>query len=83
MRIYDGDAREGEEMSLDKLTKRQREVCERVYDGMTLIDIGLILGISPKTVSAHKEKAFKKLGVHNNTQFVKKVMEEHDQLGSK
>ena len=60
-------------MSLDQLTKRQREVCQGVYNGNTLIEIGLALGISPKTVSAHKEKAFKKLGAFNNVQFTKLV----------
>lgn len=83
MRIHDGDARKGEEMSLDKLTKRQKEVCQGVYDGKSMIQIGLDLGISPKTVSTHKEKAFKKLGVFNNIGFIKCVIEAGDQLGDK
>ena len=60
-------------MSIDRLTKRQNEVCQGVYDGKNMIQIGLDLGISPKTASTHKEKAFKKLGVHNNVDFVKRV----------
>jgi len=72
-------------MSLDKLTKRQKEVCQGVYDGHSLIQIGEALSISPKTVSSHKEKAFKKLGVHNNVEFVKLVKDTYprgEQTGS-
>ena len=45
------------------LTARERAVLDLVADGLTNVAIGRRLGISPKTVNAHLEHAYAKLGV--------------------
>jgi DNA-binding CsgD family transcriptional regulator len=45
------------------LTVRERAVLDLVADGLTNAAIGRRLGISPKTVNAHLEHAYAKLGV--------------------
>nr|WP_246325049.1 HD domain-containing phosphohydrolase [Petropleomorpha daqingensis] len=45
------------------LTARERAVLDLVADGLTNVAIGRRLAISPKTVNAHLEHAYAKLGV--------------------
>jgi DNA-binding CsgD family transcriptional regulator len=45
------------------LTVRERAVLDLVADGLTNVAIGRRLGISPKTVNAHLEHVYAKLGV--------------------
>jgi len=45
------------------LTEREREVLKRVVEGKTNHEIGLVLGISEKTVEKHLEGVYAKLGV--------------------
>lgn len=49
------------------LTRREVEVLAWVTNGKTNIEIGLILGRSPKTVQKHLEHIFEKLGVATRT----------------
>jgi len=53
------------------LTGRERSVIYLLSKGMTAKHISLILGIDVKTVSNHKRKAMKKIGVSNNIQLCK------------
>lgn len=65
----------GEELSLDsslgRLSKRELQVLECVAQGMTSIQIGEALEISPKTVARHRERIMGKLEMHSTTELVR------------
>lgn len=62
---------ESEEKDLDVLSKRERQVLEAVALGLTSPQIGDRLGISPKTVSRHRERIMNKLNLHSAAELVK------------
>ena len=49
------------------LTRRETEVLRWVTEGKTNADIGMILGVRPRTVAKHLERVFDKLGVETRT----------------
>ncbi|WP_129544239.1 helix-turn-helix transcriptional regulator [Serratia sp. 1D1416] len=51
-----------------QLTLREREILRYVARGMSGACIGRILGVSEKTVSAHKRNAMRRLNLRNNQQ---------------
>ena len=57
----------GEETVGAPLTRRERDVLGCLSLGKTDRDIGLILGISPRTVQKHLEHVYPKLGVETRT----------------
>jgi DNA-binding NarL/FixJ family response regulator len=52
------------------LTSRELEILKRVSDGLTNIEIGYALGISPQTVKNHVTSILRKLAVNDRTQAV-------------
>lgn len=46
------------------LTRREREVCERLLRGWTHDGIAADLGLSPATVKTYRDRAFERLGIH-------------------
>jgi DNA-binding NarL/FixJ family response regulator len=52
------------------LTARQREVLKLLAEGKTVRSVASILGLSVKTVDAHKFNLMRKLGVHNKAELV-------------
>lgn len=56
------------------LTQREAEVILWVIKGKTNRDIGMILGVSPRTVNKHLEHVYIKLGVETRTAAANKVM---------
>lgn len=56
---------------LDVLTMREREVLELVAEGNTTPKIAEILGLSPKTISRHRERIMNKLKMHSTAELVK------------
>ena len=62
-------AREGSEMQTF-LTPREREVLDKLAEGLTMQQIGRRLGISPRTVETHVAKLYRKLEVHTRVQAV-------------
>jgi DNA-binding NarL/FixJ family response regulator len=56
---------------LEVLTDRERQVLELVADGNNNQQIGDMLGISPKTVSRHRERIMRKLDLHSCAALVK------------
>ncbi|HZD57099.1 MAG TPA: response regulator transcription factor [Anaerolineales bacterium] len=60
-----------EEKDLQVLSRRERQVLEAVAHGLTSPQIGERLGISPKTVSRHRERIMNKLNLHSATELVK------------
>jgi RNA polymerase sigma factor (sigma-70 family) len=56
---------------LANLTAREREVLNRVAQGLHAKEIAAALGISPRTVEVHKANIMEKLGVRNVAELVR------------
>jgi DNA-binding NarL/FixJ family response regulator len=52
------------------LTAREREVLKLLAEGKTVRVAATVLGVSSKTVDAHKFNLMRKLGIHNKAQLV-------------
>ncbi len=52
------------------LSRRQRQVCAMLSEGLSTKIIAYKIGISPKTVEDHKTELFRKLGCTNAVQMV-------------
>ena len=50
---------------LELVTNREFEIFENVIEGMTAVQIGAKLEISPRTVDVHKARFIQKMGVSN------------------
>ena len=57
-------------MQINKLTKREKQILQHVAQGLTSIDIGLLLEISPHTVQQHRKNINKKMNFKNLAQWV-------------
>lgn len=58
------------------LTPRERDVLQRVCEGLSNEEIAGRLFVSPKTVKSHLSSIYRKLGVSNRTQAVTKALRE-------
>jgi DNA-binding NarL/FixJ family response regulator len=56
------------------LTSRQKTVCNLLTQGLRNREISTRLGISHRTVEDHRSAVFKKLGVRNVVQLVRKMI---------
>ena len=54
----------------DTLTPREREVIKMLAEGNSVRQIAGMLGLSVKTVEAHKFNLMRKLNIHNKAQLV-------------
>jgi two-component system response regulator NreC len=52
------------------LTLREREVMKLLAEGHTVKQTAVVLGVSVKTVEAHKFNLMRKLDIHNKAQLV-------------
>jgi two-component system, NarL family, response regulator NreC len=58
-------------MSVERaLTAREREVLKLLAEGKTVRTAAIALGLSSKTVDAHKFNLMRKLGIHNKAELV-------------
>lgn len=55
----------------ERLTPRQRELLQLLAEGYPRREIASLLGISPKTVSRHREDIMKNLDIHDDAGLVK------------
>ncbi|UYZ83176.1 helix-turn-helix transcriptional regulator [Entomomonas sp. E2T0] len=55
---------------LNKLTKREREICILLINGYPAKQVGFELGIAEPTVKSLTTNIFNKLGINNKTQLV-------------
>ncbi|EKO3983825.1 transcriptional regulator UhpA [Vibrio fluvialis] len=55
----------------DQLTKREKEVCRMLAEGLDVKTVAAQLGLSYKTVHVHRANAMDKLGVKNNVELAK------------
>jgi FixJ family two-component response regulator len=67
-------ARKTDAACLTALSAREREVVERVAAGVHNKDIARDLGLSPRTVEAHRAQAMKKLGTATTAELVALVL---------
>jgi len=51
-----------------KLTRREREVCERILLGYTSVGIGLDLAIAQSSVITYRRRAYEKLGISSQNE---------------
>ncbi|MCR4404859.1 MAG: response regulator transcription factor [Candidatus Acetothermia bacterium] len=58
------NAKEGPRQEAEFLTAREREVLALIARGLSTDEIARKLGLSPKTIAAHRAKLRAKLGVH-------------------
>lgn len=63
---------------MDRLSAREREVINLVYEGETNKSIGIHLGISIKTVEKHRGKAMKKMEVNSLAELIRLMDRELD-----
>jgi len=60
--------------SLDKLSKREREVLQMLVEGHKLVHIAQKLSLSPKTIETYRLRVMQKLGVGDTVELVKFAM---------
>lgn len=54
--------------ALGVLTKREREVCERMLKGISYDGIAVDLGVSAGTIKTYRDRAFDRLGIHHRNE---------------
>ena len=59
----------------DPLTKRERQVAEKLAEGMAVKEIAAELGLSPKTVHVHRANLLEKLGVNNDVELARRMFD--------
>ncbi|EEQ2859693.1 transcriptional regulator UhpA [Escherichia coli] len=59
----------------DPLTKRERQVAEKLAQGMAVKEIAAELGLSPKTVHVHRANLMEKLGVSNDVELARRMFD--------
>jgi two-component system, NarL family, response regulator NreC len=59
------------------LTAREREVLRLLAEGNSAKKLAVLLGLSSKTVEAHKFNLMRKLDVHNTAQLITIALQEH------
>jgi two-component system response regulator NreC len=59
------------------LTAREHEVLKLLAEGKTVRSVAHILGLSMKTVDAHKFNLMRKLGIHNKAELVMWAIQKH------
>lgn len=52
----------------DRLTRRERDICERILLGYSTVGIGLDLDIAPSSVTTYRRRAYEKLGISTQNQ---------------
>jgi len=58
-----------------RLTKQQQKVAEMIWDGFSYDEIGSILGITNRTVVAHRENIMLKTGEKKTILAIRKLIE--------
>jgi len=68
------------EHRLQSLTSREREVAQKITDGLTNKEIGLALQISARTVETHRQHIFSKLQIRDAVDLVHVVAMSGDRV---
>lgn len=75
MRLPRGENASGEDALHEQLTVREKEVLEKMAEGLANKQIALALSISEHTVKFHLSSLYAKLGVASRTEAVKRGIE--------
>jgi len=59
---------------IESLTNREIDVLNLLVDGYTNAEVGIILGISHRTVEVHRSRIYYKTGCHNVAELSKKLI---------
>ena len=59
----------------DPLTKRERQVAEKLAQGMSVKEIAVELDLSPKTVHVHRANLMEKLNVSNDVELARRMFD--------
>lgn len=59
---------------VDPLTRREREIALLLAQGQEVREIAAALGLSPKTVHVHRANLFAKLGINNNVELARRML---------
>lgn len=62
---------ENEDLKVDPLSTREREVVQLIAEGKTTREVGVILGISVKTAESHRTRIMEKLDIHETATLVR------------
>jgi DNA-binding NarL/FixJ family response regulator len=65
------DSIDGETPPHDVLSNREYQVLQRIAAGESINDIARTFSLSAKTISTHKLRLMKKLGVANNMELIR------------
>ncbi len=65
-----------EKSAFSILTPREREVLQLLAEGRSTKEIGACLGLSPKTIEAHRLRTMRKLGINNVARLTKYALQE-------
>ena len=64
-----------EASTLDTASERERQVAEKLAQGMAVKEIAAELGLSPKTVHVHRANLLEKLGVSNDVELARRMFD--------
>lgn len=70
-RVHGEERQRGRDARYESLTEREREILERVAQGLHAKEIAAVLGISPRTVEVHKSRIMGKVGARNVQELVR------------
>lgn len=62
---------DNEDLKIDPLSTREREVVQLIAEGKTTREVGVILGISVKTAESHRTRIMEKLDIHETATLVR------------
>jgi two-component system, NarL family, response regulator NreC len=62
---------DNEDITVDPLSVREREVVQLIAEGKTTKEVGVILGISVKTAESHRTRIMEKLDIHETATLVR------------
>ncbi len=63
-----------------RLTRREKQVCQKLFEGITRNEIAEHLGIKPRTVRHYMEHIHEKLEVSNRVGVVLRIIQMRDQM---
>jgi len=63
----------GRQSRSDRLTRREREIANHIVNGRTCKEIGQLLGISHRTVEAHRAAVMRKVNARNTADLVTRI----------
>lgn len=69
------DGYDGKVMNVPRLTRREKEILQKIAEGKTSQEIAEVLFISPRTVDTHRANLIQKLGVKNSAGLVRYAIE--------